>query len=181
MSIHPLADRGEKFRNANGVARKTGDIATARPGYAGLPTHGGRRDKQVIARFLAEPDVIHAMAEAIRASVAIGEPADFPHDVGYEGESQMEGRYLLRWHAYRKANPALRPRKTNSVIAASGKLACEVCSFDFAQTSGARGHGYIECHLVEPLHIGGEGRRTIRDLALLLREVVRRQADGLGS
>jgi len=197
MSIYPLEVRGDKFRNANGVARKTGDIATARPGYRGLPTHGGRRDKEVIALFLAEPDVMHATAETIRASVASGEPADFPSDAGYIGESEMEGRYLLRWHAYRERNPALRRRKISSVLASGGSLACEVCSFDFSQTYGERGQGYIECHHVEPLHVGGEGPRSIRDLALLcsnchrmihtkppwptpaeLQELIQRQAEG---
>jgi hypothetical protein len=96
MSIHPAEVRGDKFRNPNGVGRKTADLATNRPGYPGKPTNGGRRDKEVIERFLLEPDVMHAMAESIRASVAAGEPPDFPRDVGYEGESEMEGRYLLR-------------------------------------------------------------------------------------
>lgn len=197
MTIHPPEARRADFRNPNGVGRKTADIATSLPGYAGRPTNGGRRDKEVIARFLAEPDVMHVMAEAIRGSVASGEPADFPRDVGYEGESEMEGRYLLRWHAYRERNSALRRKKINSVVAAGAPIACEVCDFDFAQTYGERGRGYIECHHVEPLHVSGEGPRTIRDLALLcsnchrmihtrppwptpaeLRELIRRQSDG---
>jgi 5-methylcytosine-specific restriction protein A len=199
MSIHPDEVRGDKFRNANGVGRKTADLATNRPGYAGKATNGGRRDKEVIERFLLEPDVMHAMADSIRASVGTGEPPDFPSDVGYEGESELEGRYLLRWHAYRERNPALRRKKIKSVIEAGGSLSCEVCEFDFNDFYGERGQGYIECHHVEPLHVGGERARTIRDLALLcsnchrmihtrppwptpaeLREIVRRQA-GSGS
>jgi 5-methylcytosine-specific restriction enzyme A len=167
MTIHPREARRADFRNPNGVGRKTADIATVLPGYSGRPTNGSRRDKEVIARFLAEPDVMHALAESIRKSVAEGEPADFPRGVGYENESEMEGRYLLRWHAYRERNPALRRMKIKSVLAQGGVLACETCGFDFAQTYGERGHGYIECHHVEPLHVGGEGPRTIRDLALL--------------
>lgn len=111
----------------------------------------------------------------------------------------MEGRYLLRWHAYRERNPALRRKKITSVIAAGGSLACEVCEFDFGDFYGERGHGYIECHHVEPLHVGGERARGIRDLALLcsnchrmihtrppwptpaeLRELIRRQANAQG-
>jgi 5-methylcytosine-specific restriction protein A len=107
----------------------------------------------------------------------------------------MEGRYLLRWHAYRERNPALRRKKISSVVAAGGSLTCEVCEFDFSEVYGDRGRGFIECHHVEPLHIGGQRARTIRDLALLcsnchrmihtkppwptpaeLREVIRRQA-----
>jgi 5-methylcytosine-specific restriction enzyme A len=167
MTIHPPEARRADFRNPNGVGRKTADIATALPGYAGRPTNGGRRDKEVIARFLAEPDVMHTLAESIRKSIAEGEPADFPREVGYENESEIEGRYLLRWHAYRERNPVLRRRKINSVLARGGSLACEACDFEFAHTYGQRGDGYIECHHVEPLHVGGEGPRTIHDLALV--------------
>jgi 5-methylcytosine-specific restriction protein A len=167
MSIHPAEVRGDKFRNPNGVGRKTADLATNRPGYSGKPTNGGRRDKEVIREFIENFDVMHAMAASIRASAADGEPADFPEDVGYDGESEMEGRYLLRWHAYRERNPALRKKKISSVIASSGSLTCEVCQFDFSETYGDRGRGYIECHHVEPLHVGGQKARSIRDLALL--------------
>jgi 5-methylcytosine-specific restriction protein A len=48
-----------------------------------------------------------------------------------------------------------------------GSLVCEVCKFDFAQQYGERGQGYIECHHVEPPHIGGEKARSVKDLALL--------------
>jgi 5-methylcytosine-specific restriction protein A len=197
LDIYPLEVRGDKFRNPNGVGRKTSNIVTARPGYAGAQTHGGRRDKEVIARFIAEPDVMHALAESIRASVAEGEPSDFPREVGYENESELEGRYLLRWHAYRERNPALRRKKISSVLASGGLLVCEVCEFDFATTYGERGQGYIECHHVEPLHVGGEKARSLKDLALLcsnchrmihtrppwptpaeLRELIRSQVDG---
>jgi 5-methylcytosine-specific restriction enzyme A len=138
MTVHPLEARRPDFRNPNGVGRKTADIATHHPQYPGRQTHGNVLDEQVMARFLAEPDVMHAVAESIRASVANGEPADFPREVGYDGESEMEGRYLLRWHAYRERNPALRRRKINSVLSGGGSLSCEVCSFDFAQTYGKR-------------------------------------------
>jgi predicted HNH restriction endonuclease len=41
-------------------------------------------------------------------------------------------------------------------LADGGSLACEVCKFDFAHQYGERGQGYIECHRVEPPHIGSE-------------------------
>ncbi|MBV9448197.1 MAG: HNH endonuclease [Streptosporangiaceae bacterium] len=167
MTLHPREVRRADFRNPNGVGRKTADIATALPGYAGRPTNGGRRDKEVIAKFLAEPDVMHSVADSIRKSVAEGEPTDLPREVGYDNESEMEGRYLLRWHAYRERSPVLRRKKINSVLAQHGSLACETCGFDFGQTYGERGRGFIECHHVDSLRAGGEGPRTIRDLALL--------------
>jgi 5-methylcytosine-specific restriction protein A len=197
MDIYPIEVRGDKFRNPNGVGRKTADIATARPGYQGGKTNGGRRTEEVVAEFIAKPDVMHVLAESIRASVAGDEPLHLPDEVGYENESEMEGRYLLRLHAYRERNPALRRKKINSILASGGALVCEVCQFDFAQTYGERGQGYIECHHVEPLHVGGEKARSVKDLALLcsnchrmihtkppwptpaeLRELIHRQTNG---
>jgi 5-methylcytosine-specific restriction enzyme A len=94
MDIYPLEVRGDKFRNPNGVGCKTGDIVTAQPGYPGGRTNGGKRTAEVVQEFIDRPDVMHAMAESIRASAANGEPPDFPSDVGYDGESEAEGRYL---------------------------------------------------------------------------------------
>jgi 5-methylcytosine-specific restriction protein A len=196
MTVHPLEKRLPEFRNPNGVAQKTRNIAQHHPAYTGSPSNGNVLDGKVMEQFLMEPDVMHAMAEYVRASAANGEPPDFPREVGYENESELEGRYLLRWHAYRERNRSLRAKKINSVLIAGGSLTCEVCEFDFAEKYGQRGQGYIECHHVEPLHVGGEKVRSVKDLALLcsnchrmihtkppwptpaeLRELVRRQAD----
>jgi 5-methylcytosine-specific restriction enzyme A len=122
---------------------------------------------------------MHNMAESIRVSVGNGEPPDFPREVGYEGESEMEGQYLLRWHAYRERKPGLRRRKIDSVLGRGDPLVCEVCKFDFGE------------------FYGGQREVTIRDLALLcsnchrmihtrppwptpaeLGELIRRQAHG---
>ena len=137
MTLHPVETRQPDFRNPNGVGRKTADIATHHPEYAGKPTHGNALDEEVMARFLAEPDVMHAMAESTRVSVADGEPPDFPREVGYEGESEMEGRYLLRWHAYRERKPGLRRRKIESVLRRGDPLCCEVCKFDLGSTTAS--------------------------------------------
>jgi 5-methylcytosine-specific restriction enzyme A len=167
MTMHPLEKRLPEFRNPNGVAQKTRNIAQHHPAYTGSPSNGNGLDGKVLERFLEEPAVMHAMAESIRVSVAHSEPPDFPREVGYENESEMEGRYLLRWHAYRERNRSLRAKKIDSVWAGGGSLTCEVCEFDFAQTYGERGQGYIECHHIEPLHVGGEKVRSLKELALL--------------
>jgi 5-methylcytosine-specific restriction protein A len=167
MTVHPLEKRLPEFRNPNGVAQKTRNIAQHHPAYTGSPSNGNALDGKVMERFLIEPDVMHAMAESIRASEAHGEPPDLPREVGYENESEMEGRYLLRWHAYRERNRSLRAKKIKSVLAGGGSLTCEVCEFNFAKKYGERGQGYIECHHVEPLHVGGEKARSLDELALL--------------
>jgi 5-methylcytosine-specific restriction protein A len=49
--------------------------------------------------------------------------------VGYENESEMEGRYLLRLHAYRERNPALRRKKGGQKARSVNDLAllCSNC------------------------------------------------------
>ena len=197
LTIHPREKRLASFRNINGVARKTADIATWHPDYQGRRTNGNRLDRDVMSDFLARPDEMHALAVSIRESAAASEAPDFPREAGYENESEMEGRYLLRVHAYYERDRGLRQKKIKSVLDAGGTLACEVCKFDFAYFYGERGQGYIECHHVEPLHVGGERARWIKDLALLcsnchrmihtkppwptpaeLRELIRREAEG---
>lgn len=197
MPLHPQELRQLNFRNANGVARKTADIATSHPDYQGGRTHGNALDRKVLDEFRARPDVMHGLAESIRTSVTDGELPDFPREVGYEGESEMEGRYLLRVHAYRERSPGLRRRKIESMRRRGEPLACAACGFDFEQVYGDRGKGYIECHHVIPLHETGERRVSISDLPLLcenchrmihakppwptpadLSEIIRRQAEG---
>jgi 5-methylcytosine-specific restriction protein A len=168
MTLHPEEERKlPRFRNANGVAQKTRNIAQHYPGFTGSRSHGNHLDRDVMLQFIDQRDRMHALAESIRKGIVAGEPPDFPREVGYENESEMEGRYLLRLHAYRERNRSLRKKKIDSVLASGGSLACQVCEFDFAQTYGERGEGYIECHHVEPLHVGGEKVRSIKELALL--------------
>jgi 5-methylcytosine-specific restriction enzyme A len=115
MTVHPLEKRLPEFRNPNGVAQKTRNIAQHHPGYVGSRSNGNVMDGEVMERFVMERDVMHAVAESLRASVVNGEPTDFPREVGYDNESELEGRYLLRWHAYRERNRSLRTKKINSV------------------------------------------------------------------
>ena len=82
MDIYPADVRGDKFRNPNGVVRKSADIATAHPGYRGARTNGGRRTEEVVAEFLSKPEAMHALAASLRSSLAAGEPPDLPRDVG---------------------------------------------------------------------------------------------------
>jgi hypothetical protein len=39
--LHPIQDRGPRFRSVDSVARKTADIATNRQGHTGRPTNSG--------------------------------------------------------------------------------------------------------------------------------------------
>ncbi|MEU9254224.1 HNH endonuclease [Streptomyces sp. NPDC048270] len=170
LPIHAETERNEKFRNSNGVARKTFDIATRHPSYQGKPTKGGALDVAVLKEFLARPEEMAEVAELIRHGIATGELQTLPltGDEDFDDDySAPEGRLLMRRHQARERNKSLRKRKIASVLQRGGQLACEACGFDFEAVYGDRGAGYIECHHVLPLHVAGEGRTKLGDLALI--------------
>ncbi|MFF7921764.1 HNH endonuclease [Streptomyces mirabilis] len=169
LPIHAEAERNEKFRNCNGVARKTFDIATRHPAYQGKPTNGGALDIAVLQEFLARPGEMTDAARLIRQGITTGElqslpPTEEEFDDDY---SAPEGRLLMRRHRARERNKSLRRKKIASVLRQGGRLACEACGFDFEEVYGDRGAGYIECHYVVPLHETGEGQTKLSDLALI--------------
>jgi 5-methylcytosine-specific restriction enzyme A len=167
LPLHPVRDRRPDFRNVNSVARKTADIATNRPGHTGKATNSGAPTKRVIAELLAQPDLMHQFAGSIRQAEARGEFAPLTQPVPDEDAAASEGRLLIRRHVGYERDRALRQRKLDEARAAGRPIACEVCGFDFAETYGDRGNGYIECHHIVPLHVTGLSKRSLGDLALL--------------
>ncbi|MFF7529630.1 HNH endonuclease [Streptomyces bobili] len=169
LPIHADADRNETFRNPNGVARKTFDIATRHPNYHGKPTKGGALDVEVLHEFLARPDEMTKVARLIREGISAGDLQDLAQadDDLDDDFSAPEGRLLLRRHRARERNKGLRKKKIESILRKGGTLACEACGFDFEEVYGERGAGYVECHHVVPLHEAGEGNTKLSDLALI--------------
>ncbi|MCX5501858.1 HNH endonuclease [Streptomyces sp. NBC_00053] len=169
MPIHSATDRNEKFRNPNGVARKTFDIATRHPDYRGKPTNGGALDVEVLHEFLARPTEMTEVAQLIRQGITAGDfqAAPLDDDEDLDDYSAPEGRLLMSRHKRRERNKGLRKKKIAAVLRQGGSLSCEACGFDFEEVYGDRGSGYIECHHVVPLHEAGEGRTKLSDLALI--------------
>jgi 5-methylcytosine-specific restriction protein A len=171
LPIHPPEIRGPKFRNPNSVQRKTADLASARPGYTGATTKGGRLTRQIAKEFVEKPNEMLSAADQITATITSTDPgllAAIATPSSQEEEAAAyEGRVLERKHRYRERNPWLRREKIQSVLRAGGTLACQVCGFDFAKRFGSHGDGYIEVHHVVPLHETGNSRTRLSDLALV--------------
>lgn len=169
LPIHVEGERNEKFRNPNGVARKTYDIATRHPDYRGKMTNGGALDGEVLHEFLVRPAEMTEAARLIRQGITDGGLQTLPpvDDDELDEYSAPEGRLLLRRHMARERNKTLRKKKIATVLRQGGTLSCEACDFDFEEAYGDRGAGYIECHHVVPLHEAGEGTTKLSDLALI--------------
>jgi 5-methylcytosine-specific restriction protein A len=166
LSRHPRELRGPRFRNPNGVARKTSDIYTQHPDTTGTPTKGNRLDRMVLERFLADPTGMANRAAAIREAIDAPEAAEPVPDLDLDASAD-EGRVLERNHLVRERDPKLRQQKITAVLDAGGVVACEVCGFNFEALYGERGRQYIEVHHRTPLHVTGPKRTRLTDLALL--------------
>lgn len=78
-----------------------------------------------------------------------------------------EGSKALRTHIQIERDPKLVKAKKDAVLAETGRLKCEACTFDFSEWYGDAGNGFCEVHHLKPL--AHKGRRTTRlsDLAVV--------------
>ncbi|MFE6038779.1 HNH endonuclease [Streptomyces sp. NPDC056452] len=170
LGAYPPEQRAAEYRNRNGAALKTHNIASFHPDYQGKPTNGGKLDREVLQDFLERPTEMARAAELIRAGLRSGElqPAPLTEDEDLDDNvGAPEGRVLYRRHRTRERDKGLRKKKIASVLKRGGALSCEACGFNFGKVYGERGEGYIECHHVVPLHEAGEGTTKLADLALI--------------
>ena len=79
-----------------------------------------------------------------------------------------EGSLSLRKHLHRERDPAAIAAKRRQVLAATGRLACSVCGFDFHQFYGKHGAEFCEVHHIRPFsQTTGEVQTTLADLAVV--------------
>jgi 5-methylcytosine-specific restriction protein A len=168
MAIHPLEIRTTKFRSPSSVQRKGADILTQLPTYSGIPTRGGRLDNEVLADFLRDPTLMSSVAEAVRTmpTTELSDPLDTTAVEDFEDEAP-EGRLLYRRHRIYERSRTLRLKRIEAAKRTNEGLACQACGFDFAETYGPPGKGYIQVHHMVPLHESGKVRTGLSDLALL--------------
>ena len=166
--------RSATFRNENGVYMKLMNFRRFDPQY----TSGGRRglvrgakaEENVWREFADDPQRCHEVAQAIISSIERPEASEslFEAEIETELEEAPEGRLLTRIHLCRERNRKLVEAKRKKAMTANGRLACEVCEFDFSLAYGNRGLGFIECHHTKPVAtLGTDDKTHIDDLALV--------------
>jgi 5-methylcytosine-specific restriction protein A len=167
MPIHPPEERADDFRNPNGVARKTADVATHHPDYTGKPTKGSRVVREVIAALLEDPLGMALVAPAVRSAATDRTSASKVPDLDFDA-SAGEGRLLEQRHLRRERDRRLRIKKIAATVNAALPIACQACDFDFdfEKSYGSRGAGFIEVHHRLPLHASGPIRTHLDDLVL---------------
>lgn len=165
MGETPSAD----YRNANGVYMKLMNFHHINPNHEGSGLAGGSRlDRELFNRYWNDAPTLNNIAEKILSGISAN--VDVPRYDEQEDEElePQEGRFLVRIHRSRERNRKIVERKKAHALKEHGVLECECCGFDFAQTYGERGHGYIECHHKKPVSEIEVGQPTrLDDLALV--------------
>jgi predicted HNH restriction endonuclease len=166
---------GPTLRNSNGVYMKLMNFRRFDPEFAsrgkrGL-SRGNRLEKEIWNDFHDAPVRLTRVAAAIRWSLseALGSGLSRAVDIGdLQGQEAVEGRLLTAQHQRRERSRKIILAKKAAVLKALGRLACEVCGFDFRKQYGSRGEGVIDCHHTKPVEELGDGTPThLSDLALL--------------
>ena len=142
---------------------KIGNLMSYDPQQTSSLPSSSRTDKAVWEEFHLRPEELHRLARKIRQQAQTLLPSTDDED----DEGFAEGRVLERLHKRRERNRAVVQKKLKQTLQHTGRLACEVCGFDFAEVYGELGAGFAECHHTLPLADGEERTTRLQDLAVV--------------
>lgn len=155
------------FRSEASVRQKLGNFTWIDPDAVGGLHNASTMDISVWHEFSGNHERLHSLARRIRAAVIAGETTE-TEAPDPDFEEAEEGAVLTRLHRVRERNRRLVAKRKQQVLAATGELTCEACSFEFGRTYGEIGSGFIECHHRVPVSQLAPGTRTLlSDLALV--------------
>jgi 5-methylcytosine-specific restriction protein A len=163
----------EKFRNANGVTMKLSNFLPFDENYTGKGmTRGSKLDKELFKKFVNKKEELNNIVKEIKnvtANVNIkNEILHIEEDEQTFEDQVEEGTILYKLHKVRERVPLIIKRKKAEILKKQGKLLCEVCGFDFHDSYGELGKGFIECHHRTPLaSIKASTQTSLKDLALV--------------
>lgn len=173
LPIYSHEQRNSDFRNANGVNMKLGNFTAIDPNNSGMGlTRCSKLDKQTFFEFQNKKDDLKKIAEIILETLNHQETVSKLYNIENEHNEIIhegfEGEVILKLHKVRERNSNLSNSKKVKVLKETGKLQCEACKFDFFETYGELGKGYIECHHNKPLSTYDVRQKTtLNDLALV--------------
>ncbi len=166
MPIHKDRPDNVKFRNANGVYMKLCNYLRFDPNYSGKGLQrGGKLEGQIWKEFADNPKYLRQVALGIVENIDLKSASEPTFDS--EEEEFPEGKILYRQHKYRERNRRIVEKVKNNALK-KGKLYCQVCGFNFYETYGELGRGYIECHHTKPVsEYKSKSKTRVEDMALV--------------
>lgn len=173
LPIHKEKTEIQKFRNPNGVGLKLSNFKAIDPEFLGKGMSSySKRDKKVFFEFEGKKEKLNSIANQIKKTVLNEEIShklyQISDEVDDEVHSVKEGRVIYKLHKLRERDNSINQKKKDIYFQQNGKLDCEVCGFDFYDSYGELGKGFIEAHHRVPLsEIDGETKTKLKDLALV--------------
>lgn len=170
LPIYTQSERGDNFRNPDGVYMKLCNFLRFDPDYKGKGLDAGSKlEEQVWDEFYSNRNHLIETASAIKRNYIYVTPTHPAIDESeFEDEEFPEGRILSRLHRQKERNPALVNKKKAQILSSTGRLACEACGFDFVEFYGDIGQGFAECHHKIPLsEISGEHSIKLSELSIV--------------
>ena len=151
LSIHKMSSKEESFRNANAVSMKLSNYKRFDSKYSGKGLEKGNKLEKIIwDEFSHRRQELNELANKI---VELATNKDFNRELSsIEANFEAnEGKLFTKLHISRERNRTLVKKKKLLALKENGKLACEVCNFDFKYMYGELGEGFIECHHIKPI------------------------------
>jgi 5-methylcytosine-specific restriction enzyme A len=173
LPIFDPKSNNEKFRNPNGVSLKMSNFLAIDPNYQGKGMSSySKLDKEVFDEFYNDRPRLIKIARIIKGITQNSELTTqlekIEDDESTVLDSVQEGQVLYKLHKYRERNYKISEAKKKTIFKRTGKLECEVCTFDFNDEYGELGKGFIECHHTKPLSsYAGSTETSLDDLALV--------------
>ena len=159
----------EMYRNPNGVYMKLMNFHHLNPNHSGKGLSGASKlDEIIFDEFQNNIGKLNKISNSITKVINSDEPVML-YDVDDDDEFiSQEGKLLTRIHRYRERDKKIVKRKKDQTLKQTGSMKCEGCGFDFNETYGEHGRGFIECHHTKPISemIDGE-KTTLKDLSLV--------------
>lgn len=154
----------ETFRNPNGVYMKLMELRKYDADYEGKGLGRKLRAIEQEVWNLSDSEIVSA-TRLIRAALLEIEHEDVAKTIvaeAWEPEivDAAEGALVTRLHRYRERSRRITNAKKKQFIKRHGRLYCEACRFDFVETYGERGSGFIECHHIVPVSTMEPDRKT---------------------
>ena len=162
-----------RFRNANGVAMKLGNLLAVDPSYHGKGLNsGGKLEKEIFFEYQNRKEELRRIAKTIREAASNPELSlklyEIKDDIEEDHTEFREGKVLYKLHKFKERNSKLVLAKKAQHLKKYGALDCEACSFNFQVKYGDLGKGFIECHHQVPLHqYDGFQETKLDDLVLV--------------
>lgn len=104
-----------------------------------------------------------AATSSVLDNLPVGEIQDESDESSF-----AEGKIRYAMHRKLERDGALASRAKASRLKQTGKLVCEVCSFNFSEVYGSLGSGFIEAHHTSPVStLDGESKTKIESLAMV--------------